>query len=56
MVVASSTHMDGRQDGTGNTSQGSVCGAGVPAIYHSWCAPVLHEWGPRQARLAHFDE
>jgi len=35
MVVADSTHADGGQDGAGDTSQGSVHGADMPAIHHS---------------------
>ena len=31
-------------------------GASVPAIHHSWCVLVLHEWGQHQARLARVDE
>jgi hypothetical protein len=45
MVVVDSIHTDGMQDGMEDISQDSVRGAGVPAIHHSWCASVLHEWG-----------
>jgi len=45
MVVAGSTHMDGRQDGTEDISQSSVYDAGVPASHHNWYALMLPEWG-----------
>ena len=48
--------MDGRQDGTEDTSYNSLRATGVPTIHHSWCASVLHEWDQRHARLAHVDE